>query len=170
MSRLHPRAPASATPLPPYNDASRRFSCEPPCIRFWCPQANMSSKRSKCAQNTHAAYNEPVASATPTTSHPHLPPCSHPRPEPGHHDLVTQALATRRALRAYGSSVITSSTPPHVTHGPRTSPRLLNGDSTPIRPFLCVRNAFAYCRHSVQSPLSPCFRCARRQAPRDTVP
>jgi hypothetical protein len=177
MSRLHPRAPAPATPLPPYNDASRRFSrstfSEPPRIRFWRPQATMSSKRSKNAQNTHTAYNELVASAAPTTSRPHPPPRSRPRPKPGHHDLAAQALTTRRAvpfLRASGSSAIASSTPPHITHDPRTSPRLLNRDSTPIRATLYLRNAFTYCRHSAQLHLSPCFRRARRQPPRDTAP
>ncbi|KAJ7789841.1 hypothetical protein B0H14DRAFT_3572384 [Mycena olivaceomarginata] len=117
-----------------------------PAHSFLAPASyNISSKRSKHAQNTHAAYNELVTSATPTTSaHIHRP------------------LATRRALRAPGSSAIASSTPPHVTHGPRISPRLLNGDSTPIRAILCLRNAFTYCRHSAQSPLSPCFRRARR--------
>ncbi|KAJ7719068.1 hypothetical protein B0H14DRAFT_3170675 [Mycena olivaceomarginata] len=57
---------------------------------------NTPSRRSKRAKNTHAAYNELAASATPTTSRPHPPPRSRPRSAPGHHDLATQALATRR--------------------------------------------------------------------------
>ncbi|KAJ7676484.1 hypothetical protein B0H14DRAFT_3536775 [Mycena olivaceomarginata] len=71
--RLHPRASAPTTPLPPYNDASPAApSASPPAHSFLAPASyNRGSKR---AQNMHAAYNELVASATPTTSRPHPPP------------------------------------------------------------------------------------------------
>ncbi|KAJ7791830.1 hypothetical protein B0H14DRAFT_2933957, partial [Mycena olivaceomarginata] len=55
-------------------------------------------------------------------------------------------------LRASGSSVIASSTPPHIAHDPRTSPHLLSGDSMPIHATMCLRNVFTYCRHSPQLP------------------
>ncbi|KAF8197187.1 hypothetical protein K438DRAFT_1967435 [Mycena galopus ATCC 62051] len=76
--RMHLRRAPAHSPLAPASYDS-----------FW--------KSSKRAQNTHAAYNELVASATSTTSRPHPPPRSRPRPAPGRHDLATQALATRRA-------------------------------------------------------------------------
>ncbi|KAJ7836452.1 hypothetical protein B0H14DRAFT_3870777 [Mycena olivaceomarginata] len=152
MSRLHPRASAPATPLPHPTTLLPQHLQRAPAHPPLAPASyNTPSKRSKHAQNTHAAYNELVASATPPhpayippTSRPHSPPRSRPRPAPGHHDLATQALATRRARLIY------------------EHPRLLSGDSMPI---LCLRNIFAYCRHSAQSLLTPCFRRARRQPP-----
>ncbi|KAJ7803227.1 hypothetical protein B0H14DRAFT_3884157 [Mycena olivaceomarginata] len=98
MSRLHPRASAPATLSPIQRRFSRSNLQRAPAHPPLAPASyNTPSKRSKHAQNTHAAYNELVASATPTTSRPHPPPRPRPRPAPGHHDLATQALATRRA-------------------------------------------------------------------------
>jgi hypothetical protein len=98
MSRLHPRASAPATPLPHPTTLLPRHLQRAPAHPPWAPVSyNTPSKRSKRAQNTHAAYNELAASATPTTSRPHPPPRSRPRPVPGHCDLAIQALATRRA-------------------------------------------------------------------------
>jgi hypothetical protein len=125
----------------------------------------MSWKWSKRAQNMHAAYSELVASTTPTTSRLHPPRVLVHAPSRA--ITILRPKSSPRAgpapfLRASGSSAIASSTPPHVTHDPSTSPRLLNGDSTAIRAILCLRNAPTYCRHSAQSHLSPCFPHARR--------
>ncbi|KAF8153462.1 hypothetical protein K438DRAFT_1987603 [Mycena galopus ATCC 62051] len=85
---------------------------------------NPSSKWSKGAQNTHAVYTKLVASATPTTSRPQSPPRSRsrPRPAPGHHDLATQALATRRRLRnrrrRRGSCITCGGLEEAITKGP----------------------------------------------------
>jgi hypothetical protein len=167
MSRLHPRASAPATPLPPSNDPSPAAPSASPGHSPLAPASyNPSSKRSTRPQNTHAAYNELVASATSTTSHPHPPPRSRPCPAPGHHDHATQVLATRRArsistnIRFFGDYF------PHTpacnarpAHFPAPSQRGL--DAHPHN--YVVRKVFTFCRHSAQSPLSLCFRRAQRQ-------
>ncbi|KAJ7845142.1 hypothetical protein B0H14DRAFT_3868144 [Mycena olivaceomarginata] len=145
MSRLHPRASAPATPLPHPTTLVpqhlQRASAHPP----WAPATyNTPSKRSKRAQNTHTAYNELVVSAMPHTSRPHPPPRSRPRPTPGHHDLATQALATRRgrpistSIRFFGDCFLhTSALNARPAHLPAPSQRGL--DAHPVlaqRPHL----------------------------------
>ncbi|KAJ7803244.1 hypothetical protein B0H14DRAFT_3154627 [Mycena olivaceomarginata] len=110
---------ASANPgmatRPPRNARQRARLGRPrlPLSPFDTPASyNTPSKRSKRAQNTHTAYNELVAFATPTMSRPHQPPRSRPRPAPGHHDLATQALATRRARLIYEHPVLRRLLPP----------------------------------------------------------
>jgi hypothetical protein len=156
MSRLHPRASAPATPLPPSTTLlSQHFQQAPGHSPLAPASYNItSSKRSTRAQNTHAAYNELVASATSTTSRPHPPPRSRPRPAPGHHDHATQALATRRARPISTSIRFFGDCFPHTracnarpAHFPAPSQRGL--DAHPHN--YVVRKVFTYCRHSVAS-------------------
>ncbi|KAJ7810650.1 hypothetical protein B0H14DRAFT_3880479, partial [Mycena olivaceomarginata] len=188
LRRLHPSLhhiisiPVSISPSPstrlgsnnPSPPIQRRFSRStfseaPRAFVFWRPQANGPNARKVRTLRTTS------------WSRPRRP----PRPAHIHRRVLVRAPSraitilrpkpSPRAgpvpfLRASGSSAITSSTPPHVTHDPRTSPCLLNGDSTPIRAILCLHNAFTYCRHSAQSPLSSRFHRARRQPPGITAP
>jgi hypothetical protein len=133
MSRLHPRASAPATSLPPSNDASPAVPSASPRAFTFGASYNTPSKRSKRAQSTHAAYNKLVASVTPPTSRPHPPPRSRPRPAPGHHDLATQALAAYRARPISTSIRFFSDCFPHTpalnarpTHLPAPSQRGLD--------------------------------------------
>jgi hypothetical protein len=142
----------------------RRFSrstfSEPPRIRLWPPQATIRLRNGPNARKIHTLR-------TTSWSRPRRPQC------PAHihrRVLIHAPRGPAPFLRASGSSAIASSTPPHVAHDQRTSPRHLNGDSTPARAILRLRNVFTYCRHFAQSPLSPCFPRARRQPPQDTAP
>ncbi|KAJ7821037.1 hypothetical protein B0H13DRAFT_2291877 [Mycena leptocephala] len=141
----------SSNPSPPIQ---RRFSrstfSEPPGIRLWRPQATIRLRSGPHARKIRTLR-------TTSWSRPRRP----PRP-------ATQALAMRRPapfLRASGSSAI-ASPHPACTHDPRTSLRLLSGHPHNY----VVRNVFTYCRHSAQSPLSPCYRRVRRQPPRIPCP
>ncbi|KAJ7845154.1 hypothetical protein B0H14DRAFT_981820 [Mycena olivaceomarginata] len=111
MSRLHPLASASATPLPhPMTlvpQHLQRAPAHPPLARA---SYNTPSKWSKRAQNAHAAYNELVASAMPPTS-PHIPPTSTaafsstPRAGPSRScDPSPRRAQGTSHLRAFGSS------------------------------------------------------------------
>ncbi|KAF8180496.1 hypothetical protein K438DRAFT_1199943 [Mycena galopus ATCC 62051] len=156
----------------------RRFSRstfgESPRIHLWCPQATIHLGSCPNARKIRTLR-------TTSWSRPRRP----PRPAHIHHRVLVYALhraiATLRPkpspragpvpfLRAAGSLAIASFRAPHITHEPHTSLNLTNGDSTPIHAIPCLRNVFTYRRHSAQSPLSPCFRRARRQPPRDTAP
>ncbi|KAJ7701283.1 hypothetical protein B0H14DRAFT_761679 [Mycena olivaceomarginata] len=159
-----PLSPHPTTLLPQY---LQRAPAHSPLARA---SYNTPSKRSKHAQNTHVAYNELVASATPTTSLPHPPPRSRPRPAPGHHDLATQALATRRArpistsIRFFGDCFLhTSALSARPAHLPAPSQRGLDAYTVlaqrlPLLPPLCVIASFTM--------LLPCSAAT----PRDTVP
>ncbi|KAJ7836454.1 hypothetical protein B0H14DRAFT_3870778 [Mycena olivaceomarginata] len=139
----------SSNPSPPSNDASPAAPSASPRASAFGALIRLRTSRSR--RPPHPAHiHRRVLVHAPCRAIMILRPKSSPRA--GHVPL----------LRASGSSVIASSTPPLLTHDPRTSPRLLSGDSMSI---LCLRNVFAYCRHSAQSLLSPCFCRARRQPP-----
>ncbi|KAJ7800260.1 hypothetical protein B0H14DRAFT_1695139 [Mycena olivaceomarginata] len=90
-----PLSPQSTTLLPQHLQRAPAHSPLEPA------NYNTFPKRSTRGQNTHVAYDELVVSATPTTSRPHPPPRSRPRPALGWHHLATPALATRRRLRKH---------------------------------------------------------------------
>ncbi|KAF8180477.1 hypothetical protein K438DRAFT_1199660 [Mycena galopus ATCC 62051] len=154
MARLQTRSSAPATLLPSSNDAFPAAPSVSPRIRPWRAQATIrpgSVKYTRCVQRAgrvrDAHHVLPTSTAAFSSTRRARPsqPCD---PSPRH------AQGPVPFLRASGSSVIASFTPPHVTHDPRTSPRLPNGDSTPIHAIVCLRNVFTYCCHSAQSPLS----------------
>jgi hypothetical protein len=160
VSRLHPRASASATPLPHPTTLVPQHLQRAPAHPPWARASyNTSSKRSTCGQNTHAAYNKLVASAM-------LP---RPRPAPGHHDLATQALATRRACPIYEHPVPrrcflhTPALNARPTHLPAPSQRGLDAHTVlALRPHLLP----SFCTVASFIMIPP--RSAA--TPRDTVP
>ncbi|KAJ7310720.1 hypothetical protein DFH08DRAFT_898731 [Mycena albidolilacea] len=154
----------------PLSPIQRRFSrstfSEPPRIPLWRPQAII---RLRNGPNTRKIRTLRTTSWS-RLRHPLHPAHIHRRVlvhAPHRAITILRPKPSPRAghvpfLRSSDSPAIASSTPLLLTHHPRTSPRLLSGDSMPI---LCLRNVFAYCRHSAQSLLSLCFRRARRQPP-----
>ncbi|KAJ7796660.1 hypothetical protein B0H14DRAFT_71086 [Mycena olivaceomarginata] len=162
----------SSNPSPPSHDASPAAPpASPQAFAFGAHELQYVFE----AVQTHAKYARCVQLAGRVRNAHHVMPTSILVHTPSRAITILRPKPSPHAgpvpfLRASGSSVIASSTPPHVTHDPRTSPRLPNGDSTPFRAILRLRNVFPCCRHSAQSPLSPCFRRLRRQPPRDTAP
>ncbi|KAJ7699712.1 hypothetical protein B0H14DRAFT_774963 [Mycena olivaceomarginata] len=148
MSRLHPRVSAPTTPLPHPTTLLHRapaHSFLAPASQYVFETVQAHAKYARCVQRAGRVRG---ADHVP----PNPPPRSRPRPEPGHHDRATQAPATRRArpistsIRFFGDRFL-------HTPARNADPRLLYGDSTPIRAILRLRNAFPHCRHSAQAPL-----------------
>ncbi|KAF8212906.1 hypothetical protein K438DRAFT_2010119 [Mycena galopus ATCC 62051] len=138
----------SSDPSPPIRRPfSRSTFSEPPRIRLRRPQATICCRSVPNARKTQSLR-------TTSWSCPQRP----PRPAHIHHRVLVhaprQAITIMRPkpspragptpfLRASGSSVIASFTPPLITHKPRTSQRLPNGDFIPLRAILAQSSSGA---------------------------
>jgi hypothetical protein len=116
--RMSRHAPRLQQPSPPSNDASPAApSASPRAFAFGTRKLqHTSSKRSKRALRT-TSWSRPRRPPRPAHIHRrvlvHAP-----------HQAITIVRPKPSPRAGPGSSTIASSTPPHVAHGPRTSPHL----------------------------------------------